>query len=155
MKRILALLAVLLAVVLVATTAAPVAAQAPSRSYLLVAQNKIPNKIEQEVAAIGGTVERIIPQIGVIVVSSNNPDFKAQAAGIKGIQSALPNVSLQWIDPGRREAVTPDQFGNPPASGDDDFFFDLQWGHDAIDAPEAWAAGARGAGVRVAVLDDG
>src|SRR5690554_539766 len=155
MKRILALLAVLLAVVLVATTAAPVAAQAPSRSYLLVAQNKIPNNIEQQVAAIGGTVERVIPQIGVAVVSSSNPDFKAQAAGIRGIQSALPNVRLQWIDPPRREAVTADQFRNPPASGDDDFFFDLQWGHDAVDAPEAWAAGARGAGVRVAVLDDG
>lgn len=155
MKRTFALLAVLLAVVLVAASAAPVAAQSPERSYLLVAQNKIPNRIEQDVAAIGGTVERTIPQIGVIVVSSSNPDFQAQAAGIKGIQSALPNVSLQWIDPIRREAVTADQFGNPPNSGDDDFFFDLQWGHDAVDAPEAWAAGARGAGVRVAVLDDG
>src|SRR5690606_41035398 len=118
------------------------------RAYLRAAQNTIPNNIEQQVAAIGGTVERVIPQLGVVVVRSSTPNFKAQAAGIKGIQSALPNVSLQWIDPGHREAVTPDQFGNPPASGDDDFFFDLQWGHDAIDAPEAWAAGARGAGDR-------
>lgn len=47
------------------------------------------------------------------------------------------------------------QFGSPPTSGDDDFFFDLQWGHDAIDAPEAWNAGERGDGARVAVLDTG
>ena len=149
------MLAVLLVFMLAAAAAAPAAAQGASRSYLLVAQNKLPNNLESQVAAIGGTVERVIPQIGVAVVSSSNPDFKAQAAGIRGIQSALPNVRLQWIDPPRREAVTADQFGNPPASGDDDFFFDLQWGHDAVDAPEAWAAGARGAGVRVAVLDDG
>jgi subtilisin family serine protease len=31
----------------------------------------------------------------------------------------------------------------------------LQWGHDAVDAPEAWNAGYRGAGARVAVLDTG
>jgi len=155
MKRTFSILAVLLVIMLAAAAAAPAAAQGASRSYLLVAQNKLPNNLESQVAAIGGTVERVIPQIGVAVVSSSNPDFKAQAAGIRGIQSALPNVRLQWIDPPRREAVTADQFGNPPASGDDDFFFDLQWGHDAVDAPEAWAAGARGAGVRVAVLDDG
>lgn len=46
-------------------------------------------------------------------------------------------------------------FGNPPLSGDDDFLFDLQWGHDAVNAPEAWNAGVRGAGVRVAVIDGG
>ena len=45
--------------------------------------------------------------------------------------------------------------GNPPFSGDDDALFDLQWALDAIDAPEAWAAGQRGEGARVAVLDTG
>jgi subtilisin family serine protease len=41
-----------------------------------------------------------------------------------------------------------------PAS-DDDFFVPGQWALDAIDAPEAWATGHRGRGVRVAVLDTG
>ena len=40
----------------------------------------------------------------------------------------------------------------PPS---DDFYFPAQWALDAIDAPEAWATGARGQGVRVAVLDTG
>jgi lantibiotic leader peptide-processing serine protease len=44
---------------------------------------------------------------------------------------------------------------NPPTSGDDDRLFGMQWGLDAIDAPEAWATGARGKGARVAVLDSG
>jgi lantibiotic leader peptide-processing serine protease len=38
---------------------------------------------------------------------------------------------------------------------DDDFYFAGQWALDAIDAPEAWATGQRGRGVRVAVLDTG
>ena len=37
----------------------------------------------------------------------------------------------------------------------DDYFFPFQWNMLAIHAPEAWAAGARGRGVRVAVLDAG
>lgn len=153
MKRTFSILAVLLVIMLAAAAAAPAAAQGASRSYLLVAQNKLPNNLESQVAALGGTVERTIPQIGVAVVSSANPDFQAQAAGIRGVQSALPNVSLQWIGPGQREAAP--EFGNPPNSGDDDERFDLQWGHDAVDAIEAWEAGFFGAGVRVAVLDDG
>jgi subtilisin family serine protease len=40
-------------------------------------------------------------------------------------------------------------------SGDDDPYFDMRWGLDAIDVPEAWAAGARCAGARVAILDTG
>jgi subtilisin family serine protease len=36
-----------------------------------------------------------------------------------------------------------------------DFLFDLQWGHTAVRAVEAWNAGVTGAGVRVCVLDSG
>ena len=45
--------------------------------------------------------------------------------------------------------------GTPPNSGDDDFLFDLQWGHNFVGAQEAWAAGYTGQGVQVAVLDGG
>ena len=47
------------------------------------------------------------------------------------------------------------EFANPPTSGDDDGWLDFQWGHDAVDAPEAWNAGYRGEGARVAVIDTG
>lgn len=155
MKARLSLLSVLVLVVVLLAAAAPAAAQGQGRSYLLVAQNQLPTGLEAQVAAIGGTVERTIAEIGVAVVRSDNPDFQAQAAGIRGIQSALPNVTLQWIPPQEGEFVSVEDYGNPPSSGDDDPFFDLQWGHDAVDAPEAWNAGARGAGARVAVLDTG
>ena len=65
------------------------------------------------------------------------------------------NISTQWVSPEPRVAGPSIQAGNPPESGNDDFFFDLQWGHDAVDAPEAWDAGGRGDGARVAVIDTG
>lgn len=38
---------------------------------------------------------------------------------------------------------------------DNDFFFDLQWGHTAVGATSAWDKGHRGQGTRIAVLDSG
>jgi subtilisin family serine protease len=142
-------------VILAAAFAVPAAAESKSRSYLIIAKsNKLPAKLEKHVGAAGGTITRTIPQIGIAVATSSNPDFAADAAGINGVRSVVPNVCLQWIDPTGQEVVTV-EVGNPPFSGDDDFYFDLQWGHDAVDAPEAWDAGARGADARVAVLDTG
>ncbi len=34
-------------------------------------------------------------------------------------------------------------------------YFGLQWGLDAIDAPEAWNAGFEGEGAKVFILDSG
>ena len=72
-----------------------------------------------------------------------------------GLASVNHSITTQWVSPVQAVAGPAVNFGSPPASGDDDEFFDLQWGHDAIDAPEAWNAGARGDGARVAVIDTG
>jgi subtilisin family serine protease len=66
----------------------------------------------------------------------------------------VPDLTFQADEPPSTDDITED-FANPPTSGDDDRYFDLQWGHAAIDAAGAWNAGYRGAGVRVAVLDSG
>ncbi|MGD9489910.1 MAG: S8 family serine peptidase [Calditrichaceae bacterium] len=125
-------------------------------SYILISStNKLPAGLEQSVAKINGRLTNSISEIGVAVVESAEPDFISKASKIKGVRSVVNDYTVQWLDPDMRREALDEDFGNPPTSGDDDFFFDLQWGHDAVDAPEAWAAGARGAGVRVAVLDDG
>jgi subtilisin family serine protease len=101
----------------------------------------------------GGVITRTIPEVDMLVVESTDASFSAKAAKISGIVGVAPNLSIQWIP---NETVVPaEDFGNPPYSGDDDIRFDLQWGHDAVNAPEAWEAGLFGAGVRVAVLDSG
>lgn len=96
-----------------------------------------------------------IPEIGVAYTTSSSANFRGKAAKIAGIQSVNHSISTQWVAPVRRVAGPSVNFGNPPASGDDDFFFDLQWVHDAVNAPEAWTLGARGEGSRVAVIDTG
>ena len=125
-------------------------------SYLILGQgNKLPKNLTKSVANLNGSLIKTIPEIGIAIVQSDAPDFQANAAEIAGIQSVVPNLTTQWLDPNMRNVSIDADFGNPPASGDDDFYFDLQWGHDAVDAPEAWELGYRGAGVRVGVLDTG
>ena len=112
-------------------------------------------KVESEVAKAGGQVLDCLPQIGVCQVSFNNIDV-AQNSGLNLVPDATafqPKINADIPSAGL--TVTAEDFANPPSSGDDDFFFDLQWGHDAVNAVESWNAGNRGAGVRVAVLDSG
>lgn len=126
-----------------------------NNSFMVISKTESLSKdLEKSLGKIG-KMTNTIPEIGIVVVQSNDPNFSVKARKIKGVGAVVPNITVQWIDPDeKRESIEAD-YGNPPASGDDDFFFDLQWGHDAIDAPEAWEAGYRGAGVKVGVLDTG
>jgi lantibiotic leader peptide-processing serine protease len=142
--------------------ASPFATQASAasqgQSFIVMGTgNSLPANIVNRINQAGGTITRTIPEIGVAVVSASKPNFATSAARIPGISSVMPNVSIQWIDPQRNIAseFTVDSIGNPPFSGSADPFFDLQWGHTAVEAPAAWEKGGRGAGARVAVLDSG
>lgn len=132
------------------------AAPAMAESFVMLSKGShLPANFEVQVKAAGGHITTLLPEIGVAIVESDNPDFKSQGAGISGIQGVATNVAVRMIDPGQLVPLADADFANPPTSGEDDFFFDLQWGHQAIDAAGAWNAGYRGAGVRVAVLDSG
>ncbi len=128
-----------------------------SNQFVILGENdQLPSDIQQNVEALGGMITRIYPQIGVAVASSNSATFAEDVEALSGIRSCVPDAEVQWIEPNPRvETISMNSYGNPPNSGDDDFFFDLQWGHDAVNAPEAWNMGARGAGARVYVLDSG
>lgn len=104
----------------------------------------------RQMQAADARILRRIDEAGVARVRAPDASF---AAGLKGL-TVIPDLRVRMIPPTPRHALAVDA-ANPPFSGDDDFYFDLQWGHDAVNAPEAWQAGARGRGVRVAVLDSG
>ncbi len=95
----------------------------------------------------GGVLEKKFP-FGVAIVSSD------KAFKIKG----LSVVKDYGFDTQVERAVAADdliEFASPPTSGDNDRFFNLQYGHNYVGAVESWNNGHRGAGVRVAVLDTG
>jgi lantibiotic leader peptide-processing serine protease len=126
------------------------------KSYLLLANgNSLPEGLAQQVQAAGGSLTSSLPEVGIAFATSNSADFRGKAGNIAGLASVNHSITTQWVSPVQAVAGPSVNFGSPPASGDDDEFFDLQWGHDAIDAPEAWDAGARGDGARVAVIDTG
>jgi lantibiotic leader peptide-processing serine protease len=144
-----------LTVGVIATFAIPSAgatSAANPSSYLLLLNGAPSPHLAQQVSAAGGTLTRAFPQVGIAVASSTDPAFRANAARLGTV---VPNLGLQWVEPVQPVAGPSVELANPPFSGSADFFFDLQWGHAAIDAVAAWETGARGAGARVAVLDTG
>lgn len=148
------------AVAAVLTFSAPVGAQDGSEERFLVQARgeKLPPGIERKVERAGGEVTQTIPQVGLAVVESGEEGFEGRAEEINGVAFAAPDVERRWIDPpagGTEVDGSADEAGDPPESGYRDPLFDLQWGHDAVDAPQAWDEGARGEGARVAILDSG
>jgi len=135
---------------------APAQQAVAARQYLIIARgNALPAGLNDRVAAAGGAITSTVPEIGIAVASSTSPDFAAVIRGVAGIRSVSSAPNIRRVPDRTVEGVSLEAYGNPPTSGDNDPFFDLQWGHDAVDAPEAWNEGRRGAGTRVAVLDTG
>jgi len=128
------------------------AAQSTDSYAILARGNRLPRGIEKAVRDAGGSIDYTVPEIGVVVASSKDPGFASVLANVSGIQEVGRDMIVQWIDP--RPEVYP-FVSDPPNSGDNDFLFDLQWGHAAIDAVESRNAGFTGAGARVAILDSG
>lgn len=131
------------------------ASAAQAATYVVTAKaQSFDSQLARKIEAAGGTIKARLPQIGVAIVESGNANFSSNAAKIPAVRSAVKDVSIQF-DLGEDQPQLSADFANPPTSGDDDSFFDLQWGHAAIDAAGAWNAGYRGAGATVAVLDSG
>lgn len=123
------------------------ASTANAATYLIIGAKKLPANLSAQVEAAGGILESSYP-FAVAVASSDNPDF---AGAISGVRSIIEDTGFTTETP----ITVAADVGNPPNSGDDDAFFDLQWGHNYVRAQYAWDAGVTGQGVRVAVLDGG
>jgi hypothetical protein len=107
MKRLLTVL--ILLAMLVAVVATSASAQTTERSYLIIARGtNLPLRLAAKITRAGGMLTRAIPEVGIAVATSSNPNFKANAARIWGVRTVVPNVSLQWIDPSYQEGVSVD-----------------------------------------------
>lgn len=134
------------------------AGQAYGMNFILDVNGKFNQpKIAADVAAKGGVLKSCIPQIGVCQVAFGS----VNAAATSGL-ALVPDATAFAPEPAEATLNRNDltismdaTYNNPPASGNNDRFFDLQWGHVAVGAVDAWNAGYRGQGARVAVLDSG
>ncbi|MCB9457599.1 MAG: S8 family serine peptidase [Anaerolineaceae bacterium] len=145
----------LMAVLSVSTVAAQSNRFRGEKSYIVIAQNEynLPPALLQQLRARGAEIEQLYANMGMVSVSSSNP---ATLAGLPGVRSVVPNIQFHAIEPTRIQNLPGGFVASPPNTTDDDGYFNMQWGHDAVNVPEAWAQyGATGAGVRVAVLDSG
>jgi subtilisin family serine protease len=154
MKRIAFLLFLML---MVALSLSAVSAQAGPREYIILARGEtsVPGAVRAQVLAAGGTITRDLSDLGMLVATSSNANFRQL---IRSARAVVPNLKVQWLEPANVMALdVAANVANPPNTGDDDFYLDLQWGHDAVNAFEAWedSLPGRGRGVRVAVIDSG
>jgi subtilisin family serine protease len=145
---------ILVSVILLGWAFRPASAgDAGNAPYVIICKtNAIPAGIDKQIASAGGTVTSRLHQIGVVVAISEKPDFAKKASKIKGVMTAVRDEWVQWVNP----QVCEDAGSIKALSiGSDETFWPYQWAPRAIYAPDAWDAGARGAGVRVAILDGG
>jgi subtilisin family serine protease len=127
---------------------------ASGNRYIIVGANStLPSDLAARIAAAGGTLVKSHTQIGVAVVTGDAA-FAAAAASISGVEAVARD--LVYEQPAPRGVVDlADVTSDVASSADNDRFYPLQWAPGAVKAPEAWNAGHRGAGVRVAILDGG
>lgn len=155
------LLSAALAAVLAACTTVepPVEFEAQAKrspaTYLVSSASSLPETFPEVVALRGDTLEAFHPAAGFASVTTSRPQVYRRYADVI-VENVRLVRNLPDIEP---VALSSDEIdallANPPTSGDDDVLYDLQWGNDAVNAPEAYNAGVTGAGVRVAVLDSG
>ena len=135
------------------------AGDTPTDEYLLLAApgGALPEALDAAVTAAGGTLTATYPSIGVAVAKSTIIDFAGRAGKIKGVQTVVQDQMVQWTDPNPRvESIDLEEAGVVAnATGTAETFSPIQWAPRALSAPQAWAAGYRGRGARVAILDGG
>jgi subtilisin family serine protease len=142
---------------LVLGAASALAADAP-RTYLVLARTQGPGStnLDDLVAAAGGRVTGRLPQIGVVVATSDRPDFLATMAADPRIQQAAEDIEVPWLPDVHATEVRETDL---QASGlNSEPYWGYQWNIRQIHADQAAAMGDQGWGVkraRVAVLDAG
>jgi subtilisin family serine protease len=132
------------------------AGNAHAATYVVQAKTlNFSTALANKITTAGGQVRARYPQIGVAIVEADD-GFAARAMQLTEIESATRDRALQFEQPTVVDGLSlGENAASPPNTGDNDTRFDLQWGHTAIHATDAWERGYRGAGAVVAVLDSG
>lgn len=144
-------------VILVLSAGIALAWGAP-RNYLIVArgQGQGSADLDDVVAYAGGTITAKIPEIGVVLASSDNPNFLTLVVKNARVQEAAEDIEVQWIN---NEQFVEAAESDLRATGvNSEPYWGNQWNIRQIHADQTALNGDLGWGVkraRVAVLDAG
>lgn len=116
--------------------------------------DNIPKHFEKEIQKAGGTIASLYDGAGLATVLSSHPNFVKLAGKIPGVDNVVVDYEVNWGETDLVFAAPVD--GELEAQAGAAIPYGAQqWGLKTIQAPEAWADGATGRGVTVAVLDSG
>ena len=145
-------------------TGAPFAmleSQAAPTTFVVVTNGKWSATVVADLTALGAQVTATFPAPGLAFATSSDPAFVEKARRIAGVQDVAADFEVEWTPPmgdvqmDEVEAAAGAPDVAPAAFGGAETFRAVQWAPDAVHAVEAWDAGFRGAGARVAILDGG
>lgn len=127
-------------------------AQSTSVNYVILAKTQGP-KSTPFAKSLGPALLTNLETIGVVTATSSDPKFATWAATLPGVQAVAADPQIQWL---RNERVARFTGSTGTSLGANAEEFDAYlWNLRAIHADATAAAGHRGAGARVAVLDSG
>ncbi len=155
--RRLVLLSILLTLIVAAFSVTAVNAQGPSRQYIVISRSQfgVSSSVLNQIRSAGGQVRNNLSRMGLMVVTSNNPNF---ARSIPAARAVALDLRMKTDKPnvykGPTLATAP-KIAGPPNAPDIDPLFNLEWNITAVDAQNAWLKGRLGQGALVAVLDEG
>jgi len=131
-----------------------------SGRYILASNSGFPSDLANQVAKLGGAVERVHTGAGLAVVTGITSANAGKLAAISGVSEVEPDMQVSLTMPvaatsADAAAVASDVVtsqGNPATAGR----YSWQWNMRLIGADKAWAAGKLGSSsVTVAILDTG
>jgi subtilisin family serine protease len=131
----------------------------PSHNYLVLAksQGKGSADLDGLMARAGATITGRIPEIGVVLATSANPDFLTIINADARVQQAAEDIEVGWL-PDEHAVVASEADLEAAATISEPYFAAYQWNIRQIQADQTALNGDRGWGVkraRVAVLDAG
>ncbi len=116
-------------------------------SYVISFSAKEAGDVRKAIERAGGKVGFLSKRAGLATAESADPAFAGRLGTARGIRAVAVDTVVQWVDPNERVQQA--------SIGSNETFFPAQWAPRSIHAEEAWDAGARGTGARVAILDGG
>jgi subtilisin family serine protease len=126
---------------------APSGALRKTSSSYVISFSPAVGDVKAAVKQAGGKVMYASKRAGLATAESADPAFAGKLSTARGIRAVAEDTVVQWVDPDDRVQQA--------SIGTNEPFFAAQWAPRSIHAEEAWDAGARGTGARVAVLDGG